>query len=96
MSMTKKQIVEAAFELGALAPSAKRSEVVDLFKAARALDSLNEAECNAGLTPAQEKARDRHEAEVLNFCNRYGLAFDLFQDPRGCSVEIAGGRVCLW
>jgi hypothetical protein len=96
MPMTKRQMVEAAFRLGALAPAANPSEVVALFRAARGLNGLNAAECNRGLTPYQEQRRARLEAQVVQFCGHHSLHLELGRDQRGESVQIAGGRVYLW
>lgn len=66
--------------------------VGELVKAAKALDALSCAQCNYGLTQAQETRRHnilRHVAEVTD---KMGLVGFNQTDPRGMSLYILPGN----
>ena len=63
--------------------------VEGLKKRSRWLRSLNEAVCNANLTPRQEKREARIEAECEDLAKRIpGMKVYFQGDPRGCALYL--------
>lgn len=60
----------------------------ELMNLARAFHRLDEAACNYGLTPRQEKRVERMEERLTVISQQLGIAIDHNGDPRGFSVYL--------
>mgnify|MGYP001572816579 CR=1 FL=1 len=77
------------------------SHIQDVIRAAHSLHSLAEVECNTGLSPRQEKRKEKLQALILELLPTAKFS----GDPRGYCVKIGlksgryntwGGKECGW
>lgn len=62
---------------------------MSLMRAARHIAELNLAWCNTGLTPAQEKRRERIIKDVRLFARQLGCKeIEISGDPRGAAIKL--------
>jgi hypothetical protein len=75
--------------IGKRTPREAAHDATELCILARALHRLNEASCNDGLTPRQEKRMQSLEDKVRTVLGRAGLLLNHFNgDPRGYAVYV--------
>jgi hypothetical protein len=75
--------------IGKRTPREAAQDATELCSLARALHRLNEAACNCGLTPQQEKRMQRLEERIRTVLARSGLPLNHFNgDPRGYAVYV--------
>src|SRR5579885_888890 len=75
--------------IGKRTPREAAHDATELCSSARALHRLNEASCNYGLTPRQEKRMQSLEERIRTVLTRAGLSLNHFNgDPRGYAVYI--------
>ena len=72
---------------------------MSLMRAARQVAGLNLVWCNTGLSPAQEKRRERIKRDVLLFARQLGCKeVEISGDPRGAAIKLKmpSGRGNSW
>jgi hypothetical protein len=93
----RRDLIDFALILGQEVPRVREDHtswlsdmLVRLCEINNALDALNEAGCNYGLTPRQEKRNEKLDAEAIARCRVLGLGFDakLTGDPRGVPIKV--------
>lgn len=61
-----------------------------LQRIGRALAALAVKDCNAGVTPRDEKRRERLATEAATIASWYGLSVTCHGDPRGYAMRLHG------
>lgn len=64
-----------------------------LFGLGKQLEALSLADCNVGLTPRQEKRREKIAAQAAEIASWYGLKAECYGDPRGYVLRLTGEGV---
>lgn len=72
-------------------------DCAELAGIAAALHRLAEHECNYGLTPRQEKRRERLEAKAREIAKGWRVSIEFQGDPRGRPISLdLGGPSNSW
>lgn len=84
--MVSRTVVNAKTKLS------KANNIINIYrelqKIAKSLHSLDEADCNYGLTPRQEKREENLVYKAEELASEIGLKAFHQSDPRGCSLYL--------